>query len=271
MSGIDWDDAFSNTAYIPDGLSYPAKWGAAARIFRESHKAAELDVPYGSHLRQRLDLFWPDATPKGLAVFIHGGYWLDFDKSFWSHLAAGACTQGWAVAVPSYVLAPEARIGGITRAIGVAISIAAQKVDGPIHLVGHSAGGHLVSRMACVTAPINTEVAARVQRIVSISGLHDLRPLMHTRMNERLGLDAEEASAESARLQIPRAHVSVTCWVGVQERPEFLRQSRILEEAWKDYVLDIHCVFDLGRHHFDVIAPLADPDSLLTHAFVGNS
>ena len=232
MSDIDWDDAFANAAYIPDGISYPAKWNMAAPNFRESHKVTELDVPYGSHIRQRLDLFWPDATPKGLAVFVHGGYWLDFDKSCWSHLAAGACTQGWAVALPSYVLAPEARIGGITRAIGIAISVAAQKVDGPIHLAGHSAGGHLVSRMACATAPINIEVAARVKRIVSISGLHDLRPLMCTRMNECLGLDAAEATAESTGLQVPRADVSVICWVGTQERPEFLRQSRMLEESW---------------------------------------
>src|SRR3546814_5563195 len=49
-------------------------------------------------------------SPAGLAVFVHGGYWMAFDKSSWSHLAAGAVARGWAVALPSYTLCPEARI-----------------------------------------------------------------------------------------------------------------------------------------------------------------
>jgi arylformamidase len=33
------------------------------------------------------DLFLPEGTPAGLAVFVHGGYWKAFDRSVWSHLA----------------------------------------------------------------------------------------------------------------------------------------------------------------------------------------
>ena len=47
-------------------------------------------------------------------MFVHGGYWLRFDRDMWSHLAAGAVARGWACAIPSYTLAPEARISAMT-------------------------------------------------------------------------------------------------------------------------------------------------------------
>ena len=92
--------------------------------------------------------------PKGLVVFIHGGYWLRFDKSFWSHLATGAVEFGYAVAMPTYTLCPEIRISGIVGEIGAAIGKAAGLVDGPIFLTGHSAGGHLASRMVAAGSPL---------------------------------------------------------------------------------------------------------------------
>ena len=268
MNRSKWDEAFSNAAYIPDGSSYPLRWKTAANAFREKHLRSELDLSYGSHPRQKFDLFRPDAKPTGLGVFVHGGYWLDFDKTYWSHLAAGPCSRGWAVAIPSYVLAPEARISEITNAIGLAIDVCARHVDGPIHLVGHSAGGHLVSRMVCEDSPISSSNVERLKRVVSISGLHDLRPLLQTTMNDRLRLDADEAKAESSTLCKPNPLVSVVCWVGARERPEFLRQSETLKQAWKSQIGDIQCVVDPGRQHFDVIAPLGDPESRLTAALV---
>jgi acetyl esterase/lipase len=51
-------------------------------------------------------------------VFVHGGYWLRFGRGDWSHLAAGPVARGWAVALPSYTLAPAARIAAITAEIG---------------------------------------------------------------------------------------------------------------------------------------------------------
>ena len=268
LNRAEWDEAFSNAAYIPDGSSYPLRWKSAAKAFRKKHTNSELDLSYGTHPRQKFDLFWPDAKPKGLAIFIHGGFWLDFDKTHWSHLAAGPCAMGWVVAIPSYVLAPEARISEITRAIGLAIDACAIHVNGPICLAGHSAGGHLASRMICEDSPITIANVDRLKRVISISGLHDLRPLLQTRMNDRLRLDAEEAELESPALRSPNSSASLVCWVGSKERPEFLRQSRILAQAWKSRIRDLRHVLDPDRHHFDVIAPLEYPESMLTAAFV---
>lgn len=268
-SGIDWEDAFSNSAYIPGGDSYPARWAAEALAFRKI-ASGEQDVPYGDHPRERFDLFRPEGTARGLVVFVHGGYWLNFDKSSWSHLAAGALAQGWAVAVPSYTLASEARIGAITRQVGRAIEAAAARVAGPIRLAGHSAGGHLVSRMACDDTPLTSATAGRVERVVSISGLHDLRPLRLNSMNRGLQIDAAEAEVESPALHAPLMDVEITAWVGAAERPEFLRQSALLAEAWGRAGAQARLVADPRRHHFDVIEGLTAPDHPLALALAGD-
>jgi len=269
LSGIDWDDAFANGAYIDNAMSYPDHWRDLASQFRDACLEKELDCAYGTHERERFDLFLPTDAPKGLAVFVHGGYWLKFDKSSWSHLAQGALSRGWAVAIPSYVLAPEARISDMTWQVAAAISAAADKVDGPIHLAGHSAGGHLVTRMACLKAPLSPAVHERIKRVVSISGLHHLEPLQLTKMNENLRLDGVEAAQESSALQDPARDIETVCWVGAQERPEFLRQTRLLEERWQRKGAVISAVYEENRHHFNVVDGLADPESSLTQAFAG--
>ena len=75
-------------------------------------------------------------------------------------------------------------------------------------------------------------VTRRLARVVSVSGVHDLRPLLNTGMNATLRLTEAEAAAESPALAEPLADVAFTAWVGAQERPEFLRQARLIEEAW---------------------------------------
>lgn len=269
---VDWDNAYTNGANIAGGDRWPAAWVEPAQAFRDKLSAADrakLDVPYGDKPRNRLDLFLPEGTPKGLVVFVHGGYWMALDKSFWSHLAAGPVANCYAVAMPSYTLCPEVRIGGIVREIGAAIAKAAQMVEGPIMLTGHSAGGHLVSRMVCATTPLAHDVQRRIRHVVSISGVHDLRPLMRTGMNETLKIDEAEAVAESPALLRPMDNARITCWVGGGERAEFLRQNALLANIWTGLGAMTNAVVEPDRHHFSVIDGLADPNHALTRTLLG--
>ncbi|PID37205.1 MAG: alpha/beta hydrolase [Rhodobacterales bacterium] len=267
-AGIDWENAFANAAYIPDGLTYPKRWSERAAAFRQSAKG-RFDLAYGTHPREVMDLLLPEGAPKGLVVIIHGGYWLDFDKSSWSDLAEGPLLSGWAVALPSYTLAPEAGIAEIRQQIGRAITKAAEQVNGPIRITGHSAGGHLAACMMCANTPLPEKIAARIERVVSISGLHDLRPLMLNSMNAKLKLTQESARAHSPALLPPMPGPDFIAWVGANERPELLRQSALLAEHWRAAGADTKLVTDPGKHHFDVIDGLKDPTHPLTRALVG--
>lgn len=269
---VDWDDAYANAPHIKGGGDYPARWEVNAAAFRDKlagEGRLETDIAYGEADREKFDLFRPNGEAKGLAVFIHGGYWRAFDKSMWSHLAAGPLARGWAVVMPSYTLAPNARISSITRQVGAAVAAAAKQVAGPITLSGHSAGGHLASRMICVDTPLSKDVAARIRRVVSISGVHDLRPLMKTELNEMLHLDEAEAIAESPVLNRPVAGARLMCWVGGDERPEFLRQNDLLANIWTGLGASASAARAPGRHHFNVIEDLEDGESMLSALVAG--
>ena len=265
----DWNDAYANMAHVPGSAELPALWAARAAEYRAGPVRIDTDIAYGTAPRERLDLVWPEGSPRGLAVFIHGGYWIRMDKSLWTHLAEGARQRGWAVALPQYTLAPEARIAEITRQMGVAIALAAERVAGPIRIAGHSAGGHLATRMVCADNPLPAAVQARVQHVLSISGLHDLRPLMWTDMNAEQRIDEAEALRESPALLRPAEGARVTAWVGGGERPDFIRQAQLLALIWGGLGAQITCEVDSTHNHFTVIEALCDPNSALTLDFVG--
>ncbi|MEM7440780.1 MAG: alpha/beta hydrolase [Pseudomonadota bacterium] len=258
---IDWTDAFENGAYIEGSAALRDIWQAEAAAFRDNWPTQTLGAAYGSAPRQCYDLFQTE-TQRGTVIFVHGGYWHQTDRSWWSHLAAGPLAHGWSVAMPSYTLAPEARISQITAEIAQAVCAIAAAQPGPIRLTGHSAGGHLASRMA-VAGVLPDAVRARVELTVSISGVHHLEPLKASKMNEILQLDAHEAEAESPALQDPAEGTNILFWVGAGERPEFLRQNRMIAEAWSRKGADVSEQYDAGENHFSVVGKLADPDSPL--------
>ena len=231
------DLAYNHRDFIPDAEAYPDRWAESARQHREVEAAvgrARLNAAYGTHDREKFDLFHPAGKPIGLLVFLHGGYWRLFDRSYWSHFASGGTGRGWAVAMPSYPLCPEVRISDITRSIASAITKASEFVSGPIALAGHSAGGHLAARMASAGSGLSGPVAQRIVRIAPISPLSDLRPLIETTMNDDLRLDETAAQAESPALLEKTLCIPVDIWVGAEERPAFLNQARWLTEAWSD-------------------------------------
>lgn len=251
----DLDDAYANGAHVAGAHAYPDRWSKTAAAFRDSLGArVRSGLRYGPSDRMALDHFLPEGEARGTLIFVHGGYWLKFDRAYWSHLAAGALARGWAVAVPSYDLCPEIRIAGITQQVAQAVTRVAGASSGPISLAGHSAGGHLVARMLA-PGMLPVAVRNRLTHVVPISPLADLEPLLRTSMNADFGMDAAMARAESPAHQ-PAPEVPVTVWVGGAERPAFLDQARWLADAW-----GCDRVVIPGEHHFNVIDALTDSAS----------
>lgn len=271
---IDWDLAYSNMLHVANSADYPPLWRESALAFRQkalSEGRLEADIAYGDLPRNHYDLIYPTVQKylknqdvKGLVVYVHGGYWMKLDKAYFSHMAQGANKHGFAVAIISYTLCPNVLIGDIVDEVAAAIEHAAQKVSGAIYLVGHSAGGQLVSRMNSKNSPLAAHVQQRVNNTVSISGLSDLRPLIKTAMNAVLRLDDKQTYAQSPALLEPQSGTKLTAWVGGAELPEFIRQSALHANIWSGFDCRVDFVEEAGKHHFNIIDGLSDPEHILT-------
>src|SRR5258708_25221897 len=111
---VDYEVEYNNRARVPEYAQIFARWRHDAAAYRDRMKAeenAELGLAYGTSPRQKVDLFFPDATGHTpLALFVHGGYWRSFDASSFSHVSAGLNSRGVPVALARYDLSPYATI-----------------------------------------------------------------------------------------------------------------------------------------------------------------
>lgn len=67
------------------------------------------DIAYGSHERHKLDIFIPESpkSTSGIILFIHGGGWVEGDKSAHIEDARYFCNQGYISATMNYRYASE--------------------------------------------------------------------------------------------------------------------------------------------------------------------
>jgi arylformamidase len=264
---IDYEAEYNNRARVPEHPAIFARWAREAEDYRAEamkERRAELGLSYGSTARQFIDLFSPGrerAAP--LALFIHGGYWRSLDPSLFSHMARGINAHGIAVAVAGYDLCPHVTIADIIDQIRHACIFLWLRTGQKIMVYGHSAGGHLAGAMVATEwrtlfprAPADLVPAA-----YSISGLFDLTPLLQVNMAADLRLDQAQARELSPLFWPPPTGRTFDAVVGGLESSEFLRQSRIIIDAWSKAGVASRYQAIAGTNHFTVIDALADPKS----------
>ena len=294
----DWTDAYSNQKYCADADQIIKSWPERSNAFRQTHRlSSDLGVSYAQKAKERwhknwgdinpdrlcCDIFYPpmgqtnsgQTSPKGLFIFVHGGYWQAFDRSDFSFLAKGLASLGWIVALPSYPLAPNSSLPIMAQTLATAVDFLARRYPAlPITLCGHSAGGHLVTRLGSAPSLLSASIRRKISHIISISGLHDLRPLIGADLNHSVGITPKLARQESPALLKPFAGPNtwkLTAWVGCDERPEFIRQSALLSNIWAGLGVETTLIKAPNRDHFTVIEDLCDSESDLCHWISGKS
>ena len=254
-----------------------AQWFARYAERSASTRAAlrpKLDLRYGTGAKETLDLFTPAGNARGTFVFLHGGYWRSFDKSDFSFVATPFVAAGYAVALVNYDLCPNATIATIVdecrRSVAWLVNHGASHGANSDRIVvgGHSAGGHLTAMMFTVDWSKYGLNADPIAGGVSVSGVHDLEPIVQCSFNVDLKLDTAEAQRMSPLRLAPLSDKPLVLAVGADETSEFLRQTRILWEAWP-HNRPSGAVAPLiipARHHFSVVADYEDATSELTRA-----
>ena len=268
---IQWlERMYNNRMRVPDHADYYARWAAESALVRRS-LPCDLDVAYGTAPGETLDVF-PAARPGApVVVFIHGGYWRGMDKSQHSFLVPSLRAQGAAVVVPNYALCPQVSIPQITLQMVLAVGWAwrnARRFGGDARrlvVIGHSSGGQLAAMMLACAWPTAQAGLPRdvVKAALGISGLYDLQPLLHTpSLQEVLRLTPDQvAQASPARLPAP-ARGRLIGVVGADESGEYLRQNRLIQQAWGRERVPVASVL-AGLNHFSVLDGLAQPGTRL--------
>jgi arylformamidase len=265
-----WLDAqYNNRARVPEAPQILERWSNASALARAQSDCV-LDIPYGAAPSETLDVFRTSAPDAPVFVFIHGGYWRALDKRDHTFVAPALVDAGAMVVVPNYALCPAATIEQITLQMAQAVAWtwrhAREHGGDPRRIVvgGHSAGGHLAAMLLnCRWPQLAPDLPSDLLRsALSISGLFELEPIRRTTF---LAPDLHLSAASAQRLSpalLPSPAGRLAAVVGGDESEEFLRQNRLIREAWGDAAVPV-CETVPGTNHFTVLHDLADANTRL--------
>ncbi|AJY21675.1 alpha/beta hydrolase fold family protein [Burkholderia ambifaria AMMD] len=255
------DAAYLNTRAIADFPAVLASCQARSRALYDA-TPGQRDVHYGARPAQRFDWLRCGRPDAPLFVFIHGGYWQHCAKEDFAYAAAGPLARGFDVVLAEYTLAPAASMTDIVGEIGALLDYLSIDPDGigtagrPIHLSGHSAGGHLTAVHRAHPAVVSA---------LAISPLVDLEPISLCVLNDRLQLTAHEIAAYSPLRHIGPGAPTVVA-VGAAELPELVRHAHEYAHACEAAGERIARAWLPGMQHFTVLDDLATPDSAMLAA-----
>ncbi len=255
MGQAERDASYNNGAACPDGAARIEALAAASALTRAA-SPGELDWPYGSGERQRIDVLPAGGPGAPCLVFIHGGYWQRNKREGFTALMNGVRAHGWAAALPGYTLAPGATLTEIAAEMRAALDWIGRRFTGPIILSGWSAGGHLAALL--LDHP-------RVAAGLAISGVFELAPIRDTYLNEKLRLTEAEAAALSP-LRLPQAPKPLVIAYGTAELPALVGDSRALHRLREVAGAPSRLLPLDGHDHFSILDELRSPTGALSLA-----
>ena len=261
------DREYNARATVDDAELFIRAYGDRSAAAREQVSCL-LDVPYGDHADEVMDLF-PAGPGAPVFIFIHGGYWRALSQRDSGFMAPCFVGRGIAVVAVNYSLAPVVTIDTIVRQCRDAVEWvwregpAAMDIDSDrIFVGGSSAGGHLTGMMLAGGWRADRNLPEDlIKGAISFSGLHDLEPIRLSNINDWARLDEASAHRNSPIHHLPEHGCPLIVTCGDLETSEFKRQSRVYAETWR--ASDGACSHFVTpkRNHFDVVFEMCDPAS----------
>ena len=228
-----------------------------------------------------IDVFRPANVPENapIVIYIHGGWWQWFSKEQFSFLAAPFNKKEMAVYMPSYHMAQdwkndqpmESIVKQMEYAVAAILKEAVEKGAPAVHLIGHSAGGHLVSMLhqtdwSLYDLPDNA--SQKIKSIYSLAGLFDLRFLLDSFVNDAIQMTLKSAEAVSPQL-LPHS-TNTRCPIHLilpeLDTAEFFRQTKEYQDKLLGENQSCHLHVAANKDHLTIIESLIDDqDDLLNY------
>lgn len=228
-------------------------------------------VEYGSHQRQKLDIYLPKTTQKSdtlkkVIIFYYGGNWDSGERAEYKFAAEALVSLGYIVVVPDYrvypdVLFPELMADPVSAAKWVKTNIKKYHGDAnKVFLAGHSAGAHIVVMMA-----INPDYLAvkslkpsDFAGVIGLAGPYDFLPLKSDRLKTIFGPAAEQWKSQPINF-VDGKNPPLLLAVGMKDGTVWPRNSINLAKKINEKNGQVELVEFANYSHVEMVAKLAKP------------
>jgi arylformamidase len=268
-------DPFRIRAHVADFERLSAGYASASDHTR-THLSAELDLAYGGHPDEKLDLFFPPVRQPNMPVhlFVHGGYWRANTKADYAFLAEPIVAADAIAAIMDYSLMPAARMAKLVdqvrrAAAWLAANAARFGGDGAaLSASGQSAGAHLVSYLAA-KAPHETHLPKTpVRSLLLVSGIYDLGPITRSFLQAEIGLTQDEVMQWSPEEAQQSPATRLTLAVGADETEPFQIQQQDLAFAAAARGAPVERVTLHHLNHMTILTAMGTPGTPMAELLV---
>ncbi len=261
---------YNNRSQVSDFEQVVQQWERESEALRQRTQS-HLDLAYGPHERNYLDIFFAAKPDAPVLVFFHGGYWQAMNKRVFHFIAGGVVEQGITTVLVNYPLGPQATMDEIISACRRAMAwlyrhIAEYGGDPQrIHISGHSAGGHLVGMLMATQWPTYAEDLPPnlIKGGCAISGLFNLIPIQLCHVNDKVGMNRDMAHRNSPIQLPPVCHSPLIVTVGELESTEYHAQSDDFSTVWAGQGVPITELKIAGANHFSILESLVCKEGVL--------
>ena len=279
-----WTQRLPSDELLPAHIAYTSEHSERYRKTMGEHLRT---ISFGENdFAGTTDVFRPGNVKENapIVVYIHGGWWQWFSKEQFSYLAEPFNKHGYAVYMPGYRMAQdwendtpmESILKQMEYATASILKEAVERGSPAVYLMGHSAGGQLVTMLRQTDwkkFDLLDAIQQKLKGVFSLAGLFDIRPLVNSFINDSIHMTLESAERVSPQL-IPSSSGAGSCPVHLVlpefDTPEFFRQTR--EYQHKLLKSDQPCYLKVvnDRDHLDMIEKLIEENDellnyLLTH------
>ena len=270
----------------------------SATIQSRYAETSEFNVKHESSISQEstLDIYYQQSRAVTVAegngdiiVYIHGGYWQALDKksSCWHaerFLQSDNCSAFVAI---GYDLCPTVSFPTLVQQVKSGVAHVLRTFPKHrIHVVGHSAGGHLGAEVLLTDWAKEYHIAThKPVGYCLVSGVYDLRPICKSYVNDACQMSMAEALEFSPQLRSMNAlktlvgrrsttsggrdatPLRIIVAVGEHDSPAFRQQSQDFYKLLKENTSAVMTYVEMsGEDHFTSIERLDDKTYVLSES-----
>ncbi len=238
-----------------------------AFVTRDGYDVVE-DLAYGTHERQRLDVYRPHSATGSspVVVFFYGGGWNSGERGDYLFVGQRLAAAGFIVVIPDYRVLPEVAFPDFLEDSAQAVAWVGRNIaeyggdPDRVGMAGHSAGAYNAMMLALDVRYLEAEgwSADRIGAVAGLAGPYDFRPFDSTLLRNTFGRHPDPDATQPitfARGDAP----PILLATGLDDTTVLPANSERLEAAIRQRGGDVELITYPGVGHIGIVASLADP------------